>query len=356
MEHSIQNNEILDNLMCPAFTVADGIIVNANQSAMQRGIQVNTSIADLIAIGAEEYAHYSEGKLCITLSIQNITYDATITVSGNNHIFCLTSDYEEPELRAFALAAQQLRGPLATAMTSTAQLMPNASDWNRPEDKETLAQLNRSLYQLLRAVSNMSDTAQYGNRQEYNMQTCDLRSFFNEVLEKSALLASQAGRTLNFKQPKQPIYGLADTEKLERAVLNLISNAIKYTPQHGVINASLRYSNNKLIFTIQDGGTGVDPQVRSNLFSRFLREPGLDDGRSGIGLGMTIVRSVAAIHGGTVLMEQPQNEGARFTMTLVVNQTSNNLVRTPVILPSGMDSSLIELSDVLPAGLYETMD
>lgn len=360
MEHSIQNAEILEKLICPAFAVTDGIIVHANQAALQRGIQLNTGVSDLIAIGAEEYACYSQGKLCITLTIQNITYDTTVTVSGNHHIFCLASDYEVPELRAFALAAQQLRGPLANAMGSAEQLLPNAAGWNNPEDKQTLAQLSRSLHQLLRAVSNMSDTAHYTNRQACRLQTCDMTGIFEEILEKAAFLASQAGRTLNFALPKQAVPGLADSEKLERAVLNLISNAIKYTPCDGAINATLRYSKNKLIFTIQDSGSGIDPQVRGNLFSRFLREPGLDDGRSGIGLGMTIVRSVAAMHGGTVLMEQPQNEGARFTMTLAINQTSDNVVRTPILLPvdyaGGRDHSLLELSDVLPVSLYANID
>lgn len=358
MEHSIQNNEILDKLLCPAFVVTSGIIVQANQAAIQRGVQLNTEVSDLIAIGAEEYAGYKEGKLCITLSIQDISYDVTVTLSGNDHIFCLASDYAEPELRAFALAAQQLRGPLANAMINTEQLLPNATDWDNQEDKQALAQLNRSLHQLLRAVSNMSDTAHYTNHQACRMQTCDLTGFFSEVLEKASCLASKAKYKLQFTLPRQRVYGLADTEKLERAVLNLISNAMKYTPQGGVINTSLRYSNNKLIFTIQDGGSGVDPQVRSNLFSRFLREPGLDDGRSGIGLGMTIVRSVAAMHHGTVLMEQPQNEGARFTMTLAVNQGADNMVRTPIQLPvdyaGDKDHSLIELSDVLSASLFET--
>ena len=360
MEHSIHNNEILGKLMCPAFTVASGVIVDANQAAIQRGIQVDTNVIDYISIGAQEYADYSEGKLCLTLSIQNIAYDTTVTVSGNAHLFCLASDYEEPELRAFALAAQQLRGPLANAMASTEQLLPNAYTLDNTEDKQALGQLNKSLHQLLRAISNMSDTAHYTNRQTCRMQTCDLTGFFHETLEKAAVLTSQAGRTLQFTLPNQTVCALADTEKLERAVLNLISNAIKYTPQEGQINATLRYSKNKLIFTIQDSGSGVDPHSRSNLFSRFLREPGLDDGRSGIGLGMTIVRCVAAMHGGTVLMEQPQKEGARFTMTLAVNQVSGNVVRTPIQLPvdytGGRDHSLIELSDVLPASLFETMD
>lgn len=360
MEHSIQNEEILDNLLCPAFTVSSGIITNANHAAVQRGIQLNTSIHDFIAIGDEEYTNYTQGKLFIRLCIQDITYGATVTRSGDSHLFCLDSDYEEPELRAFALAAQQLREPLANAMISTEQLLPNASGWDNEEDKQTLGQLNKSLHQLLRAIGNMSDTAHYANHQACRMQNCNLTKLFSEILEKASHLASQAGRKLQYALPNQLVIGLADAEKLERAILNLISNAIKYTPKEGQISATLRYNKNKLIFTVQDSGSGVAPHMHSNLFSRFLREPGLDDGRSGIGLGMTIVRSVATMHSGTVLMEQLQNQGARFTMTISVKQTQDNIVSTPIVLPvdyaGGRDHSKIELSDVLPASLFETAD
>lgn len=360
MEHSNRAAEILDNLICPAFAVTDGVITGANQAALQRGIQLNTNVWELITIGAQEYQQFTEGKLCITLSLQGIPCDTTVTTFGTDHIFSLASDYEDPELRAFSLAAQQLRGPLANAMINTEQLLPNVSVQDDTDAKQHLTQLNRSLHQLLRAVSNMSDAAHYANRHTGSMQTCSITGIFQETLEKAAFLASQASRTLHFTLPKQAVFGLADAEKLERAVLNLISNAMKYAPTNGTVTATLRHSNGKLIFTVQDSGSGIDPQVRNNVFSRFLREPGLEDSRSGIGLGMTIVRSVAAIHGGTVLMEQPENQGARFTMTLAITQNPDNVLRTPSLLrvdyAGGRDHSLLELSDMLPASLYENMD
>lgn len=357
MEHSNKNADMLEKLIHPAFTVTDGKITQANQAAIQRGIQLNTAVTDLITIGSEEYQQFTDGKLCITLSVQDIPYQTTVSICADAHLFCLTSDYENPELRAFALAAQQLRGPLGNAMISAEQLMPNNALQEDTNAKEQLAQLNRSLHQLLRTISNMSDAASYTNHQANLQKTYDLCGIFAEILEKASSLASQANRTLNYSIPNHSVYGLADAEKLERAILNLISNAIKYTPAGDAVNATLRHSGNKLFFTLQDGCSGTDSQVKSNIFDRFLREPGLDDSRSGIGLGMSIVRSVAAAHGGTVLVEQPENEGARLTMTIAINQTNSNSIRTPVMLPvdyaGGRDHCLLELSDVLPASLYE---
>lgn len=360
MEYASHNTEFLEALMCPAFIADNGIITQANQSAQQRGIQPETAVEGLIAIGVEEYRQYTNGKLCITLSVQGISYNATVTSNGHYHIFCLETEYVKPELRAFALAAQQLREPLANAMNSAEQLIPCTGIQDDAEAKQQLGQINRSLHQLLRAIGNMSDAAQYASCLSARLQVCDLTSIFRETLEKASALSAQAERTIKYTLPKQIVYGPCDPEKLERAILNLVSNALKYSPKDGTISASVRHSGNKLIFTIQDSGAGVHPSVQSNIFARFLREPGLGDGNEGIGLGMSIVRSVAALHRGTVLLEQPQDEGARLTMTIASNPISDTVLHTPVMLPidysGGRDKALLELADVLPTSIFENIN
>ena len=357
MEQSTDSLEILEQLMCPAFFVKDGIIVQANQAALQRQIPLNTPVTDLILIGKDEYDLLSDGRLCLTLCINDITYSACVTAADGYHIFHLESDYEEPELRAFALAAQQLREPLANAMASTDLLLPNAAVQENPETRQQAAQINQSLHQLLRVVCNMSDAAHYRDQRISQMQTRDAAAIFEEILEKAAHLTSQAGYTLHYKGLQQTVYCLVDAEKLERAVLNLISNAIKYAPKGSTLNVSLHRSGNHLYFTVRDNGAGVGPQVRGSMFSRFLREPGIEDGRSGIGLGMHIVRSAAAAHGGTVLFEQPEGAGTKVTMSIMIRQSKDSVVRSPVMLPvdyaGGWDRCLIELSDVLPDTLDE---
>ena len=360
MEYASQITEILETLICPAFTVESGTIIHVNQAAQEHGVTPSAAVADLISTGAEEYTQYTTGKLCLTLSLQGIPYSATVTCNGSYHIFCLETEYVKPELRAFALAAQQLRGPLAAAMSGTEQLLPLAGIQDDKEAKQQLGQINRSLHQLLRAISNMSDTAQYANCLSAHLQVCELTGIFRETLEKSSSLAAAAQRTLKYTLPKQAVYGPCNQEKLERAILNLVSNALKYTLKGGTISATLRQTSNKLIFTIQDNGIGICPSIQSNIFARYLREPGLGDGKDGIGLGMSIVRSVAALHNGTVLMEQPENEGARLTMTIAVKPVSDAVLRTPVMLPidytGGRDKALLELADVLPPSIYENTD
>ena len=97
--------------------------------------------------------------------------------------------------------------------------------------------------------------------------------------------------------------------------------------------------------------------MRSNVYTLFRREPGIEDSRYGIGLGMVLIRSAAAAHGGTVLIEQSSERGTRLTMSLAIRQNADNMVRTNafhVDYAGERSHALIELSDVLPLAAYES--
>ncbi len=357
MKEKIDSVGLLEHLLCPAFLVKDGIILYANQSALDRQLSIDTPVSELISTGKEEYDLYTGGRLCLTLCICGVFCEASITQADSFHLFCLESPYEEPEFRAYALAAQHLRDALTSAMSSAELLLPGIATQENPQLQQQAAQLNRSLHQLLRTVCNMSDASLYRSYQSSRMQTRDVAAFFEEILEKASFLAAKANKKLVYKCPNQRIPCLIDEEKLERALLNLISNAIKYTPEGSTIEASLHRNGSRLYFTVQNSGDGVSSQELRNIFSRFLREPGIEDGRNGIGLGMSIVRSVAAIHGGTVLMEQPANAGLRLTMTIADQSPDSTQLHdnTHLILDyaGGWDHALLELSDALPSHVYE---
>ena len=125
-----------------------------------------------------------------------------------------------------------------------------------------------------------------------------------------------------------------------------------------VINFNdIKKNKEKVFIAVADSGEGIDSSIHGTLFARYLREPGIEKGNTGVGLGMTIVRAVAAAHNGTVLLEHPEGMGSKFTMTIHINQSSENVVCTPILLPidyaGGRDHVLLELSDVLPSSLFE---
>ena len=110
-----------------------------------------------------------------------------------------------------------------------------------------------------------------------------------------------------------------------------------------------------LYLTVQDTGTGIPEALRGSLFSRYQRQPAIEDGRFGLGLGLVLVRSAAAHHGGTVLVDSPKGIGTRVTMTLAIRQDIPKGFRSPILrvdYSGERDHGLVELSDVLPAECY----
>ena len=188
------------------------------------------------------------------------------------------------------------------------------------------------------------------------MEVRNISGLVNEIFTKAATLVQSAGLHLEYSGIPESIYSLVSPDLLERAVLNAISNAIKFTPAGGTIQAKLTRRERKLYLSIQDNGSGIPEELRSTLFSRYTREPGVEDGRYGIGLGLVIIRSAAAQHGGTVLVDHPQDCGTRITMTLSIRPGAGNTVRSPLLrvdYAGERDHGLLELSDVLPAELYK---
>ena len=354
MERSGDHAGMLDLMLQPAFSVEDGVIIYVNHGASSRMISAGTPVASLLHAGQEEYDAFDGGCLYLTLCVQSQQVCASVSRINGCDIFVLEED-TEPQLQALALAAQSLRTPLANAMNATAQLL----DTEDPQALEQVGRINRDLYQMLRLLCNMSDASRYTDPQPTKRTVRNICSILDEVFDKASALAEQAGIKVRFRGLSECIDCLVDEEKLERAVYNLISNAISFSSKGDTVDAQLIRRGKRLYLTVEDSGTGIPASLRGNLFSRYLRQPGLEDSRCGIGLGMSIVRGAAMAHGGTVLMEQPAGKGTRITMTLAIEKYTGTDVRSPLPFLSafdyagGLDHGLVELSQHLPPQLYQ---
>ncbi len=357
MEQNTDPMGMLDLMVRPGFCVKDNRIVKVNQAAESHMLAVGGDVSALLSTGQEEYAAFTGGCLYLTLLISGQDWGASVTRMGDFDVFLLEQEADQAELQAMALAARELREPLTSVMTTADRLFPMVALQDDPATRDQVARLNRGLFQMLRVISNMSDANRYSAAPVSRQETRDVTAILEEVFSRAAELVTYTGLTLTFANLPEPVYTLVDGEKLERAVLNILSNAIKFTPKGGTIAASLTRRGSKLYLTVQDSGQGVAENLKSSVYSRYLRQPAIEDSRFGIGLGMVLIRSTAAHHGGTVLMDQPEGKGARITMTLAIRQSGSASMRSPIFrvdYAGERDHSLIELSDCLPAQLYDT--
>jgi signal transduction histidine kinase len=357
MDQEINTLDMLDLMVSPSFCVKDRKIFKCNAAARSILLEEGMELIPLLATGRTEYEEYRGGTLYLMLEISGARWGASVTRVGELDIFVMEEAADRAELQAMALAARELRGPLAGIMSTADSLFPLEAMEDDPQLREQAARLNRGLYQMLRIIGNMSDAESYASPRRTQLETLDARVFFKEIFDRNQAMMAHTGLTLRFENLDRPLYTLADSEKLERAVMNMISNAMKFTAPGGTIEAKLSRRDKQLYLSLRDSGEGIPDEIRGSIHRRYLRQPGLEDSRFGIGLGMVLIRSAAAIHGGTVLIDHPEGSGTRITMTLSIRQDTSGIVRSPLLrldYAGERDHSLVELAEILPASLYET--
>lgn len=348
MEEQRNNFNMLDRIPQPGFLVSRDLIIHVNQAASAMLLTEGQTFSDLLATGKEDYAAFEGGQLCLTLSIAEKPHNAVITDLQNCHLVLLDQESNMEEFRSMALVSMQMRAPLMQAISSAQQLAEH-------QDDPAAAKLNRSLMQMLRLVSNMADVSAYASSSR--METRDVDAFLLELFEKAQALTGE-NISISFEGMKQPVFSLMDPEQLERAIWNLLSNCIKFMPDGGSITARLVRQGKTLRLTMEDSGSGIAENVRADLFQRYLRQPGIEDCRFGLGLGLAIVRSAAANHGGTVLVGSTKTGGTKIVLTMAIRQNEGNTLRSPLFRPDytgGWDHGLVELSDCLGAEWYKLL-
>lgn len=338
----------LNRYSCPAFFVKENIITACNQSAEALLLAPGTDIRELLLTGKEEYAAFQNGCLYLKLTLSPKGCGASVTREDHTDLFLLDQEPEDADLRSLALAARELRNPLSNLMIA-ADALKTLED---PGLRDQLARLNRSLHQMHRLINNMSDAGRNDLLTPAGIHDWD--RFIRDIFEKIQTQLENTRVTLTYDGLSAPVYGLVNIGQMERAVLNIVSNAIKFMPEGGTIHAELIRKQNMLHLSIRDSGSGIAENVLGNVFTRYQRQPGIEDSRYGIGLGMVLIRNAAADHGGTVLIDRPEGSGTRVTMTMAIRQDAPTL-RTPVLSPlvEGVPQILTELSEILPWECYK---
>lgn len=342
MEQLTDGIEMLDLMLRPAFRVKNNSIIKLNQPAAKLFLREGLSLDNILESGREDYASFSSGMLCLTLSICGQSFGASVVRLGEEDIFTLDQQYECEQLRVLALAARELRGPLSSAMLASHQLSGKGAP-----------QLTRSLYQLLRIIGNMSDAS--GASPAFLPEIQNVSALFREIAEKAAALSDSSGIQIRSNGLDEDAVCIVDRQMMERAALNMLSNALKFTPAGGFIQLSLHKIGKRFAFSVADSGSGIPEQERAALFSRYLREPAVEDTRHGIGLGMLLIRNTAARHGGAVLVDHPAGFGTRVTLTFSDALEKNAPLRANQLrsdYAGEQDHALIELSEFLPPECY----
>ena len=349
---------MLELIPQPSFFVSGGSITMVNQAARQLLLEPGTSVSTLLGDHAEEYGDFEGGCLCLTLMLCGCPAQASVTRINGSDLFVIDQSTNQAELRAMALTALGIREPLSDIMAIANHLLPAANPDADAQTREKICQMNRRLNQLHRIVCNMTAAVQYAGDVPPRMALQDICSVLAEIFERAANLVDRGGFRLTYSGPQESIICMICAERLERAIYNILSNAMKNSPAGSTIEARLTRKGRKLYLSIQDHGNGIPAHLLGSVHTRYRRMPGIESQPAGLGLGMVLIRGAATAHGGTVLIDQPKGAGTRVTISLTIQQSGGESLRSTNLwadYAGERDHGLLELSDVLGDELYQSI-
>jgi signal transduction histidine kinase len=151
---------------------------------------------------------------------------------------------------------------------------------------------------------------------DWEMHAVAFHAVVRDVIERVRPMADACHQTFVVDVPELPPV-LGNQRRLDQVVVNLISNAIKYTPDNGGINISLREDDGFLILQVHDSGIGISLEDQRHIFEKFYRvESDATAKISGTGLGLSIVKAIIKKHSGRVWVESELGQGSTFTVLL----------------------------------------
>jgi signal transduction histidine kinase len=227
------------------------------------------------------------------------------------------SELDELKSQLFANVSHELRTPLTLILAPVERLLavvPQAQQ----RDLETIQQNARLLQH---HVDDLLDVARLeAGGLELQRASVDLSQMVDRTISHFVAAIETRRITLQAEAPAE-LRLAADPDQLQRILFNLIGNAVKFTPDGGTVRVSVRADGDQALLQVEDSGPGVPASQRETIFERFRQgESQVTRRFGGTGLGLAIARELAALHDGTISVDDSALGGARFTLALPIGQ------------------------------------
>ena len=214
----------------------------------------------------------------------------------------------------------ELRNPLGPMQTACHIVLRLCTEPKVERAVEVIAQQIRVLSRL--AADLMEVSRAEAGKIELDLKRTDLRAVLSDAVFGMQHAADEKGVQLECLMPQAPLEVMLDSERFPRAVMNLIGNAIKYTPAAGAVWVKATQEGGEVLIRVEDTGIGIAPEVLPRIFDLFTQQSqAADMAPGGLGIGLSIVKQLVELHGGNVQARSAGNgKGAEFTVRLPAAQ------------------------------------
>jgi PAS domain S-box-containing protein len=212
-----------------------------------------------------------------------------------------------------AVVSHELRTPLVPIKGWASMLLTRGDRMTEDQRHDALESIHTQAQRLERLVLNILDSSRIEGGVDHTASNIDISVVAARVVEE--MLPSASGRAIHLYGANQRHIALGQPVWLERALANLIANAIKYAPADTDVNITISTEGHEVVVRVRDDGPGIPHSWRERIFERFERVPGSDT-QTGTGLGLYITRQLVMAMGGTVVVDPDSEAGTTFVMRL----------------------------------------
>ena len=249
--------------------------------------------------------------------------------------------------------SHELRSPLTVVKESLSLVSDGTAGPASDKQREILQMGLENVERLNRLIDALLDIAKIeAGVMPLNLAGADLRALAAAAAADYAYLAAERHVQLGSGLPPEPLRAWCDADKVREVLDNLLSNALKFTPQGGSVTLSLRPWEGQALFCVENTGAGIEPQDLPKLFTKFA-QLGREAGVKGTGLGLAICRGIAEMHQGKVWAESEPGRSTRFFLLLPAlgfDEAARLLVRREIALAGG-NRSFCSITLALPGDL-----
>jgi signal transduction histidine kinase/ActR/RegA family two-component response regulator len=221
-----------------------------------------------------------------------------------------------------AMLSHELRNPLASIRAAAAVM-------RRRDDLDTIQMqaqemIERQVSQLARLIDDLLEVSRISTgRIHLRLDRVDLRDIVHRAVQSMRQQTDQKGQSIEESLAEGPQWMQGDAARLEQIVVNLLSNASKYTDRGGRIVVGLQEDGDELVLRVKDTGVGISPELLPHIFELFMQvDESLDKSQGGLGLGLALVQSLVSLHRGRVEVFSTPGEGSEFLIRFPITASA----------------------------------
>lgn len=335
-------------------------------------------IIGCLALGADIF-HFIRNTFLITflfimaLKVSNVNYSSFVAEFINNELILdrnkeldkllkertkelnETVEYEKLRAAFFANISHELRTPLNVIFSAEQMidLIINGQSLNytKKDIKKYSDLIKQNCYRLIRLVANLIDITKIdAGYFHVDFENCEIIKVVEDITLSVAPFIEQKGLNLIFDTEIEEITLACDPDKIERIMLNLLSNAAKFTPKGGSIYVNIYDETNNISIVVKDTGIGVPENMRQSIFERFVQvDRSISRNCEGSGIGLSLVKSLVDMHRGTISLESEEGKGSKFTIELpkrTVDKKAEVIEGSFIDEKNNVEKINIEFSDI----------